>query len=130
MYLEKIKAPAYVWLSEDGSGIVQRCVYDVKSNELVGLNLPLDVATGMPITSKFMANSLGEIEKHMKNPLSYLVYVVMAQPVMQKAPPFVLQIFGTDNKFFSADVNNRWIHTRNELEKYVQKRTSGLALKC
>lgn len=119
VYLEKIKAPKYVWLSEDGSGIVKRCVYDVKSNKLVGLNLPLDVTTGMPITSKFMANSLREIEKHMQNPLSYLVYVVMAQPVMQKAPPFVLQIFGTDNKFFSADVNNRWIHTRNELEKYV-----------
>lgn len=116
-YLEKINAPMFVWLSEDGSGIIQKCVYDVKSNKLVGINLPIDPKTGMPVSSKFIAKSLREIEVHMKNPLSYLVYIVLAQPVLPKSPPFVLQIFGTNNRFTAQDVMNRWRYTIAELEK-------------
>lgn len=116
-YLKKIKAPECVWLSEDASGIVQKVVYDVNSNKLVGLNLPLDAVTGIPISSTFIAQSLRDIEKHMKNSLSHLVYVIIAQPIMEKTPPFILQIFGTNNKFSSMDVLNRWKHTETELDK-------------
>lgn len=116
-YLNKIKAPKYVWLSEDGSGVIQKCVYDVKSNKMVGLNLPIDTVTGIPISTSFIAKTLPEIEKHMESRLSHMVYIVMAQPMLQKAPPFVLQIFGTDSRFTSKDVLNRWKHTRTELEK-------------
>lgn len=117
LYLKKIKAPESVWLSEDASGIVQKVVYDVNSNKLVGLNLPLDAVTGIPIPNTFIAQSLRDIEKHMKNPLSHLVYVIIAQPIMEKSPPFILQIFGTNNKFSSMDVLNRWKHTETELNK-------------
>lgn len=116
-YLEKINAPKYVWLSEDASGIIQKCVYDVKSNKLIGINLPIDPTTGMPISSKYIAKSLQDIEVHMKNPLSYLVYLVLAQPVLPKSPPFVLQIFGTNNRFIAEDVMNRWRYTIAELKK-------------
>lgn len=116
-YLESIKAPKYVWLSEDGSGIISKVVYDVSSNQLIGLNLPLDQHTGMPKTSTFMARSLTEIEKHMSKPKCTLVYIVMAQPVHPHAPPYILQIYGTNNKFKTADVLNRWTHTKTELEK-------------
>lgn len=116
-YLEKIGASNTVWLSEDGSGIVKRAVYDVSSNQLVGLNLPLDENSGMPISSTFVARNLGDIEKHMKKPLSSLVYVVMAQPTMLDCRPFILQIFGTNNKFSRSDVLNRWTHMKIELRK-------------
>lgn len=118
-YLEKIRAPPCVWLSEDGSGIIQKAAYDVKSNQLVGLVLPIDKCTGIPIHSTYTAKSLSDIEKHMKNRLSSLVYVIIAQPVRAKAPPFVLELFGTDNKFTATDVKNRWIHNVNELKKLV-----------
>lgn len=116
-YLEKIKAPSCVWISEDASGIIQKCVYDVQSNKIIGLNLPIHADTGIPISSTFIANSLLEIENHMKKPLSHLVYLVMAQPVMPKSPPFVLQIFGTDSRFTTKDVLNRWQYTTAELKK-------------
>lgn len=118
-YLEKIRAPPCVWLSENGSGIIQKVVYDVRSNQLVGLVLPIDTCTGIPIHSTYTARSLSDIEKHMKNRSSSLVYVIMAQPVKANAPPFVLEVYGTDNKFTAINVQNRWIHTVNELEKLV-----------
>lgn len=116
-YLEKIGSPNVVWLSEDGSGVIQRASYDVGSNKLVGLLLPIDNVTGMPISMTFVARSLKDIEEHMKAPLSKLVYVVMAQPVKSNSPPFVLQLFGTTNKFLSLDVRNRWKYTVAELKR-------------
>lgn len=116
-FLIKIDAPLLVWLSEDGSGINSKVVYDSKSNKLVGLNLPLHELTGMPISNSFIASSLQNIEKHLKSDKSKLVYIVIAQPIKDKSPPFVLQLFGTDNKFKRVDVLNRWKYTKQELEK-------------
>lgn len=116
-YLESIKAPKYVWLSEDGSGIIAKVVYDVASNLLIGLNLPLNQNTGMPESSVFKARYVKEIEKHMSQPKSTLVYVIMAQPIVPHASPYILQISGTNNKFKTADVLNRWNHTKSELQK-------------
>lgn len=116
-YLQKIGAPLVVWLSEDGSGIVRRVVYDVSSNKLIGLTLPINELTGMPICSTYLATSISEIENHMKKQKCSLVYIVMAQPVKVKSPPFLLQIFGTDNKFSCLDVTNRWKYTLEQLEK-------------
>lgn len=116
-YLQKIDAPLTVWLSEDASGIVQRVVYDVSSNKLIGLSLPINEFTGIPICSTYLATSLSAIESHMQKPKSSLVYIVMAQPVKVNSPPFLLQIFGTDNKFSYLDVTNRWKHTIAELKK-------------
>lgn len=116
-YLERINAPKFVWLSEDGSGIVAKAVYDVASNLLIGLSLPINQQTGMPQTSTFNARSLEEIEKHMSQSKSTHVYIVMAQPVIAHASPFILQIYGTNNKFKTVDVLNRWTYTKSELEK-------------
>lgn len=115
--MESINAPKTIWLSEDGSGIVPKAVFDTSSNKLIGLDLPIDQITGMPISSSFMARSLQEIEKNMRQPKSTLVYVVMAQPVIKHASPFILQIYGTMNKFKTLDVLNRWKFTISELKK-------------
>lgn len=120
IYLDKIGAPPVVWLSEDGSGIIQRAVYDVNSNKLVGINLPLNELTGMPITSSYFARTLSDIKKHMKNQLSSLVYLVMAQPAKSNCPPFVLMLFGTNNKFTTRNVLDRMKTTIHELKKWVQ----------
>lgn len=117
IFLEKVGAPKAVWLSEDGSRINQRAVYDVHSNQLVGVNLPINELTGMPIISSYLARSLPEIEKHMKKQLSSIVYVIMAQPIKAKCPPFILQLYGTNNKFTTQNVLERWKYTIAELKK-------------
>lgn len=48
---------------------------------------------------------------------SSVVYVVMAQPIDENIPPFVLQMFGSDNRFETTQVLKRWNHIRMQLEK-------------
>lgn len=106
-----------IWISEDGSGIISDVKYDSSTNQLVGLVLPTDLETGMPIPFSYTPNSLNEIRRQMQYPKSSLVYMVMAQPIKQNTPPFILQAHGTDNKFKTQDVIHRWNHTKNELSK-------------
>lgn len=116
-YLDKLKAPKCVWPSEDASGIIQKAVFDVKTNQIVGLVLPLVNSTGMPKTHSYVAQTIQDIENFMKKPTSKLVYVVMAQPAQMKSAPFVLQIFGTNNTFTAQNVLDRWNTTIHELKE-------------
>lgn len=116
-YLEKIECPKSIFLSEDASGVVQKVVYDVYSNQLVGLVLPFNSTNGMPNMLSFEAKSAEDIEKYLKLPKSTLVYIIVAQPLRTGAAPFILQIFGTNNKFKTPDVLRRWSHTEMELKK-------------
>lgn len=84
---------------------------------MVGLVLPTNKQTGMPIPFTYIPNSISDIEEQLKNSKATLVYVVMAQSIKENIPPFVLQIFGTDNKFVAGDVMNRWKYTEDELAK-------------
>lgn len=119
-YLKRTNSPMQVFLSEDGSGIVKKVVYDSKSDQLIGLVLPIDNKNGMPIPRMFKADSPESIKRHLENPQSSLMHVVVAQPLKEKVAPFVLQLFGTDNRFKTEDVLKRWIHTEKELKRFVE----------
>lgn len=114
-YLTEMNAPKHIWLSEDASGIISRFSYHSPSNNLVGIVLPLDV-NGMPVRDTFVPTSVNEIQQQMNNPLSTLVYLVMAQPMKKGIPPFVLTVFGTNNTFKAADMQ-RWKYIESELKK-------------
>lgn len=43
----------------------------------------------------------------------------MAQPLDENVPPYVLQLFGTNNSFKSEEVLKRWEFIRLELERYA-----------
>lgn len=116
-YLEKTKSPKSVVLSEDGSGVVKKIVYDGKSDQLVGLVLPLNETNGMPKLFTFEAKTSADMEKYVQLPQSHLVYIVCAQPLKKNVPPIIIQIYGTDNKFKSDDVLKRWSYTISELKK-------------
>lgn len=116
-HLIKNDAPLSVYLSEDGSGLVKRVVYDVKTNQLVGIVLPLN-QNGMPRKFSYTPTSASQIEEFMQLSQSGLVYIVVAQPLASNASPFILQLFGTDNKFKNDDVLKRWAYTEKELERY------------
>lgn len=116
-YLLNLGAENIVWLCEDATGINSKMEYDPKTNQIVGLVLPIDKQSGMPISNSFLAKSVEDIQKYVKNPVSIHVYVVLAQPLKENAPPFVLQIFGTDSKFTAKDVTRRWQHTIGELKR-------------
>lgn len=91
--------------------------FDTNTNQMVGIVLPLNQCTGMPISFTYLARDLNEIQENMKRDKSMYIYVVMAQPLSRDAPPFPLQLFGSDNKFTSQNVLLRWRHTLEQLKK-------------
>lgn len=118
VYLEKLKVPKRVWLSEDATGIIPGVKYDSKSNQLIGLTLPLDETTGCPNIGTYIATDKNTMKNHLENSeKSNHVYLVMAQPLKEDVPAYVLMVFGTDNRFQSIDVINRWNHIESELSK-------------
>lgn len=116
-YLEQSNYPKSVFLSEDASGVVKKVVYDSRTNQLVGLVLPFDSMNGMPQLFAFSVESAEEIKKFMELPTSHLIYIIVAEPLHKKARPFILQLFGTNNKFTAYDVLKRWQYTESELKK-------------
>lgn len=64
------------------------------------------------------ARDVEEIKKYMEYDKSTLVYIVMATSLTEGVPPFVLQMFGTDNRFNSQNVVQRWDYTTEALKKY------------
>lgn len=114
-FLEENKLPKKVFISEDGTRIVQKFLYDLTSDQIIGPVPPL-AENGVPITSSFPATSAALIATHFeKFPPSSSAYAIMAQPVKDGSPPFCLCIFGTDNKFTKEQVYKRWIYIFDEL---------------
>lgn len=116
-YLDSLNAEKCVWLSEDASGLVAKIEYDSETNQMVGVTLPLDSQTGFPVPFTFLARNENEIRENMNKEKSSLVYIIMAQPLIECAPPFLLQVFGTNNRFRSIDVLKRWKETVDILER-------------
>lgn len=121
-YLEKFKLPKVVWLSEDATGILPKIEYDSASSQLVGQVLPVDQETGNPVSKTYMARSYEEINEHVTNASatkSTLAYIIVAQALDEKAPPFILSIHGTDNKFKTGQILRRWEFMEAELARYL-----------
>lgn len=93
-FLDYLKLPKIVWISEDGTGIVPKIEHDPHTNQLIGLVLPLDSKSGIPKAYTYLANSAESIQKFSEHEKSTHVYMVLAQPLVDGAPPFILQIFG------------------------------------
>jgi predicted transcriptional regulator len=53
-FLNDNKNPKKVWLSEDGSRIIEKIQFDIRNNSLVGVVLPFD-KNGMPILERYKA---------------------------------------------------------------------------
>lgn len=79
--------------------------------------LPFHTSTGMPIYFSFKPKTATEILSQMELPQSTLIYLVMAQPIKADVPPFVLQVFGTNNSFKAKNMLQRWNHMKSELAK-------------
>lgn len=115
-----MNAPKEIWLSEDATAIVAKVSYDSVTSQLIGLVLPTCQKTGMPISFSFTPQTMKEVKQQIEqNPMSTHLYLVLAQPIKENVPPFILQAFGTDNTFKTNDVLKRWQQTKDELSRYA-----------
>lgn len=106
-FLDKLGLPKSIWVREDGSGIVTKIQHDPNSNQLVGIVFPFNSKTGIPMAFKHLATSAEEVQTLLEYEKSTHVYLVLAQSILEGVPPFILQIFGTNNKFTSENVLKR-----------------------
>lgn len=118
-YLNDLKTVKRVWIAEDATMITSKVNYDPATDQLVGLTAPIDQSNGSPFPLSFPASNENTIRGHLEQPRSRYAYLVMAQPLDENVPPYVLQLFGTNNSFKSEEVLKRWEFIRLELEKYV-----------
>lgn len=99
--------PLCVWVSEDATRLTSKIEYDPISNKIICFVLPFD--NGLANVNAYLATSASAIaEFFQNNEKANYAYVIMAKPLQDKSPAFCLSIFGTNNKFSSKDVINRW----------------------
>lgn len=92
--------------------------YDVVTDTIVGLASQLNPETGCPIPSSFKAATANDIIENVKKEKATSVYMVMAQPLDERLPPFLLQLFGWSGSLTDRLVVNRWKYVEEELKKY------------
>lgn len=118
IYLTDHRAPLCVNLSEDATRTIGKVQHDSRTNQLIGFVLPLGDENGMPIPFQYPARDAPEIINHFcgKNEISTFLNVIMAQPIDPNIPAFCLLIFGSNNKYTSCDVKNRWKYIVDQLK--------------
>lgn len=115
LYLSERSLQPIVVISEDATRISGRIQYDRTTNQLIGFVLPLNSANGLPIPFAYPARNAEEIINHFTdNTVATYMNVIMAQP-LANAPAFCLMIFGSDNKYTSMNVVQRWKYIQTEL---------------
>lgn len=117
-YLESLKLPMIVSLSEDATNVTGLIEYSPKFNQIVGFVPPLKKNVGMPEVLPYAATSAAAMESIMLDPnvaVSNMVNIVMAQPLSLDAPAFCLLIYGGNGNFTKEDVVRRWSHITKEL---------------
>lgn len=97
-----------IWLSEDATKIVSRIKYNSKTNNIIGLVLPLNNETGMPELNKFVFENVEKVQQFIDcYQKSEYAECFMAQSFCDGAVAFCVCLFGTNNKFKSEDVTKR-----------------------
>lgn len=107
-FLEKRNYPLHVFISEDQTRITGRISYNSKTNSLIGFVLPPST-NGLPTKNSYIATDPKSMEYFFLNSSrSTNAYVIIAQPLVDKAPSFCLAVYGSDNKFLYTDILKRW----------------------
>lgn len=78
------------------------------------MTLPIDDETGCPKRFEFTTRDETEIKRFCRMNKSTHVYLVLAIPLKEGVAPYILQIFGTDNRFTTRNVLQRWNYTTNK----------------
>lgn len=82
---------------------------------------------GFPNENTFEATSAHIIKKHFDNGIrAPYVNIVMAQPLNLNAPAFCISAYGSNSKFTSKDIGNRWKFIDSECSK-MQIKTLGFS---
>ena len=93
-------------------------MYDTASDTFVGFALPLD-SRGLPIINTCSTKSFNVFEEWCSSlPRSKLLTAHLIQPLSysSNAAPYLLSVYGTDNKYKSIEVLSRWHYIHQQFK--------------
>lgn len=99
-----------IWLAEDATAIVSRIEYKPDNNQIIGYVPPLIEGIGLPKVNAFPATTISVVKGYVDsniNNKSKSVYAIVAIPLSDNGSPYVLCIYGTNNKFSYMTVLER-----------------------
>lgn len=99
-----------VFIAEDATAIVCRVEYKPDDDSVIGFSSVLVPGTGLPQLQRFPASSISTVKKYFdenEENKAKSVYALVAIPLNNLATPFVIAIFGTQNKFSYLNVLDR-----------------------
>ncbi|XP_032794765.2 uncharacterized protein LOC116931301 [Daphnia magna] len=108
--------PMKVSISEDATSIIPKREFHLRYNAILGGSLPLG-KTGLPDPKGGVVNSVSDMTNYFKhyNPAK-VIFVIMAQPMADFAPPVRICTFASDNKMTALDVKNRHYYIKEHLK--------------
>lgn len=111
--------PLDVWVSEDDTKLASVLKYASKSNDIIGLDLPIG-ENGLPLTGAFKFTTLKTAMMHVNsNPMSSYLKIVVCRPLQKDAYKFLLLAYGTSAGGPGGQtegVKARWETIRDALE--------------
>lgn len=113
-----------VHCSEDDTKITERLRYNLHSDEILGLQLPLD-NDGKPLRGSFKFTSLQAAQEYLSdNPMSTYAKLMTIRSLTPNSKVHVLVIYGTRGSDKAIDVHARW--------RFVQKefKSIGIEVVC
>lgn len=87
-----------------------RIEYKPDTDQIIGFVPPLLGSTGLPATNGFPATSASIVKNYFDcnaDNKARSVYALVAVPLTNKATPYVVAIFGTNNRFSFENVLTR-----------------------
>lgn len=111
--------PLAVWVSEDDTKVQSVLKYSSRTNEIVGLDLPIG-EDGLPVTGSYKFTSITTAMQHIKNnPMSTYLKTVICRALHKDSYKFLLLAYGTSSGSpggQTAGVRMRWKSIVDALE--------------
>ncbi|CAF4380457.1 unnamed protein product [Rotaria magnacalcarata] len=105
------KKTTLAFCAEDCTATVSKIVYDTQTDTFIGFPLPLD-QNGLPIAKLYSTDSFTCLENwYLNDPIAKSLGAHLIQPLsssLENTSPYLLAVYGTNNKFKSPDVIARW----------------------
>ena len=106
-YSNRINCP-FVFVSEDCTGVISKICYDVETDSFIGFCPTLN--NGLLIMRQYQTNDFFQLENWFQTiERSTLMNIYTVQHISNRAPPFLLSGFGTNNKIDAISVRHRWL---------------------
>lgn len=106
--IKKNNESNFVWIAEDDTKITSRLRYNLNTDCVMGLELPLD-QKGIPIQNFFKFTSIAKVQEYIdKYSISSYVKLLTCRSMSPSSKPFLLVMYGTKGSDKSDGVRMRW----------------------